>query len=74
MHSITHLCLAPVRRLQVYARATYAGADEARVAHVTSAVGEAVWCSPRWPRRAVIPDFHPHRQRTPSSAIMVNCI
>ena len=46
MHSITHLCLAPVRRLQVYARATYAGADEARVAHVTFAIGEAVWCSP----------------------------
>jgi len=37
-----HLCLAPVCRL--CARVMYAGADEACVAHVMFAVGEAVWC------------------------------
>ena len=65
-----HLCLAPVRRL--CARASYAGSGEARVARVKFSVGEAsclvfVVSKPRWPRCAVVPDLHLHRQRTPSS-------
>jgi len=53
------------------------GAGEARVAHVTLAVGEAsclvfVVSKPRWPRCSVVPDLHLHRQRTPSSAIYLS--
>jgi len=49
-----------------YARASYVGAGEARVARVTFAVGEAsclvfVVSKPRWPHCAVIPDLHLHR-------------
>ena len=74
MHA--HLCLTPVRRLcarVIYSVYAVPGAGEARVAHVTFAVGEAVWCfvasKLRWPRCAIVPDLHLHHQRTPSSAI-----
>ena len=65
------------RQCADYARASYAGAGEARVARVTFAVGEAsclvfVVSKPRWPRYAVVPDLHLHRQRTPSSAIYLS--
>ena len=47
------------RQCADYARASYAGAGEARVARVTFAVGEAsclvfVVSKPRWPRCAVV--------------------
>ena len=63
------------RQCADYARASYAGAGEARVARVTFAVGEAsclvfVESKPRWPRCAVVPDLH--RQRMPSSAIYLS--
>ena len=61
------------RQCAGYARASYAGAGEARVARVKFAVGEAsclvfVVSKPRWPRCTVVPDLHLHRQRAPSSA------
>jgi len=52
------------RQCADYARASYAGAGEARAARVTFAVGgEAsylvfVVSKPRWPRCAVVPDLH----------------
>jgi len=52
-----------------YVRVSYAGANEARVERVTFAVGEAVWCLPRWPRHTVVPDLHLHHPGTPSSTI-----
>ena len=71
MHA--HFCLAPVRRLCM--RASYVGAGEVRVARATFAVGEAsclvfVVSKPRWPRCAVVPDFHLHHPRS----IWVECI
>ena len=65
------------RQCADYAHASYAGSGEARVARVTFVVGVAsclvfVVSKPRWPRCAVIPDLHLHRQRTPSSAIYLS--
>jgi len=62
------------RQCADYARASYAGAGEARVAR---AVGEAsclvfVVSKPRWPRCTIVPDLHLHHQRTPSSAIYLS--
>jgi len=52
-----------------YARASYVGtgAGEAHVACVTFAVGGAVW-----PCRAIVPDLHLHRQRTPINYIYLS--
>ena len=68
MHA--HLCLAPV-----CARHMRVQVGEARMAHVTFAVGRLgrsclvlVVSEPQWPRLAVIPSLHLHRQRTLLSA------
>ena len=53
-----------------YARASYAGEVEARVAKCLLSLSSLVFVlvsKPRWPRRTVIPDLHLHRQRTPSA-------
>jgi len=67
-----HMCIFASRQCTDYVRASYAGAGEARVAGVMFAVGEAsclvfVVSKPRWPRCAVVPDLHLHRQRMPSA-------
>ena len=68
------------RQCTDYVRASYAGAGEARMARVTFCcrpIGDAsclvfVVSKPRWPRCAVVPDLHLHRQRTASSAIYLS--
>jgi len=58
------------RQCADYVRASYAGAGEVRVACVMFAVQSRrsrlvfVVSKPRWPRCAVVPDLHFHRQRS----------
>ena len=66
------------RQCADYARTSYAGASEARVARVTFAVGEAsclvfVVSKPRWPRCAVVQERRRPRSESSVSECVILC-